>query len=127
MKVHHVPDEVPAPEPDYSNYDPVAEQKREAEYQEGRGMPKLHKPRAVVVYDLSSTREQTFVGVSPREAVIAAYAQSRGDYSTWEYEGRYGGLVILGNLTVACGDFCASRVDPSVPVKERPVPRTKEG
>jgi hypothetical protein len=50
---------------------------------------------------------QVYVGITPRQAVIAAYAQSRNDWNTWDYEGRYGTLVTEGKRTVACGDFCA--------------------
>jgi hypothetical protein len=44
---------------------------------------------------------------SPRNAVIAAYAQSLGDWNTWYYERRYGSMVRQSNLTVSCGDFSA--------------------
>lgn len=44
----------------------------------------------------------------PREAVRNAYAQyGRGDYNTWDYAKRYDHLVVEGNFTFACGDFCA--------------------
>ena len=29
---------------------------------------------------------------SPEEAVIAAHAQQHGDFNTWEYRSRYGGM-----------------------------------
>lgn len=43
----------------------------------------------------------------PEEAVIAAYAQARKDWSTWEYQKRYGSLVMRGEVSVSCGDFSA--------------------
>jgi hypothetical protein len=46
-------------------------------------------------------------GFGPREAVVAAYAQSLGDWNTWEYEDRYGHLREYGRDVVACGDWCA--------------------
>lgn len=48
---------------------------------------------------------------SPREAVIAAYAQSVGDMNTWDYSEKYGAKVleneINGRHYVLCGDCCA--------------------
>ena len=32
--------------------------------------------------------------LSPREAVIAYYAQNRDDFNTWDYEKRYGSLAV---------------------------------
>lgn len=50
----------------------------------------------------------------PAEAVIAAYAQSLGDWNTWDYQKRYGHMliradsrVISGRVIVSCGDFAA--------------------
>lgn len=59
---------------------------------------------AVEVIDLSTGKKQIFT-CSPEEAVIAAYAQSRGDFNTWDYEKKYS--VVRGKQTVACGDFSA--------------------
>ena len=42
---------------------------------------------------------------SPREAVIAAYAQSKGDWNTWEYEEKYGALVHETPLGFYVRDF----------------------
>lgn len=39
--------------------------------------------------------------------MIAAFAQSKGDYNTWDYERKYGSLVVEGKVSVACGDFSA--------------------
>jgi len=40
----------------------------------------------------------------PKMAVIAAYAQSLGDFNTWDYD-KYNNLVEEGELTFFCGDF----------------------
>src|SRR5690606_1611525 len=59
-----------------------------------------------IVLNLATGEELTFF-IPAREAVIAAYAQSQGDYNTWDYERRYGALVIRGRLTWGLGDFAA--------------------
>lgn len=60
----------------------------------------------VTVLNLATGEEQVF-SCSPREAVIAAYAQSRGDFNTWDYEERYGAKVVRGRITWGLGDFAA--------------------
>jgi hypothetical protein len=42
---------------------------------------------------------------SEREAVIAAHAQSRNDWSTWQYEERYGHLAAEDDDKWTCGAF----------------------
>lgn len=51
---------------------------------------------------------------SPRDAVIAAYAQHKnknskgkwqGDFNTWDYKEKYDKLVEEGKETLMCGDF----------------------
>jgi hypothetical protein len=59
----------------------------------------------IVVHNLM-TRDLYFYTCSPREAVIAAYAQSLGDWNTWNYEEKYGHMPIEGNYSIAVGDFC---------------------
>jgi hypothetical protein len=44
---------------------------------------------------------------NPLQAVVAAYAQSCGDWNTWEYQTRYAHLATYGEHTVACCDWCA--------------------
>lgn len=61
----------------------------------------------VRVYDLRSDAVKVYVGITPRMAVICAYAQAKGDSNTWDYERRYGPLVREGENTIACGDWCA--------------------
>ena len=47
---------------------------------------------SVIVHNLV-TGETAEYTISPRLAVMAAYAQTRGDFSTWEYERKYGKRV----------------------------------
>ena len=64
----------------------------------------------VRVYDLRSDAVKVYVGISPRMAVICAYAQAKGDNNnTWDYERRYAPLVREGERTVVCGDWCAMK------------------
>ena len=58
------------------------------------------------VMNLSNGSKQIYT-CTPREAVIAAYAQSLMDWNTWQYKERYSSLVIEGKLCLACGDFSA--------------------
>ncbi len=66
------------------------------------------------VLNLATCHEQTF-SCSPREAVIAAYAQSRGDFNTWDYEKNYGtqvlGIMQPTHTTWNLGDFSAIERD----------------
>lgn len=54
-----------------------------------------------------ATDEERAYSLPPEEAVLAAYAQARGDWATWEYPEKYGHLLIHGEMTVGCGDWCA--------------------
>jgi hypothetical protein len=58
------------------------------------------------VFNLRTYNEQVF-SLPPREAVIAAYAQSLGDWNTWEYEQKYGAKVRKHKRTWWLGDFSA--------------------
>ena len=44
---------------------------------------------------------------SPDQAVVAAYAQERNDWNTWDYSTRYGHLLERGEHTVSCGYWAA--------------------
>ena len=48
------------------------------------------------------TKEYT---CSPRDAVMAAYAQEKGDFNTWECEQKYGHLVREGRACYGLGDW----------------------
>jgi len=54
-----------------------------------------------------ATRKTQFFTCSPEQAVIAAFAQSQGDWNTWNYVEKYSWLVEEGEKTVICGDFSA--------------------
>ena len=58
------------------------------------------------VLNLATGQTQSY-SCTPREAVIAAYAQARKDWNTWTYDARNGHLVTVGQHSVACGDFAA--------------------
>ena len=59
----------------------------------------------ITVMNLSTTEKIQYFGCSPRQSVIAAYAQSLGDWNTWDYTKRYDSLVEEGKYTFLCGDF----------------------
>lgn len=61
--------------------------------------------KTVTVMNLAVGEEQVF-SCSPAEAVRAAFAQSQGNWNTWEYS-KY--PVVEDILTVSCGDFSAFR------------------
>lgn len=65
----------------------------------------------MTVLNLSTGKEMIYSGISPRRAVICAFAQERGDWNTWDYETRYGDRVEVGRQTVACGDFACLKGD----------------
>ena len=56
--------------------------------------------------NLATGEERTFVGLSPEQAAMAAYAQQHGDWNTWDYEAKYKHLVkSTGLLKCGCGDW----------------------
>lgn len=66
------------------------------------------------VMNLSNPNHKIQYTCKPREAVIAAYAQNLrpnpsviGDWNTWQYEERYGHLVVEGKFCISCGDWSA--------------------
>lgn len=71
----------------------------------------------ILVVNLLTGEEQIYIGASPKWAVICAYAQSVGNFNTWEYD-QYYDRIIEGEKTVACGDFSAQKFDidpPKIP------------
>ena len=58
------------------------------------------------VMDLRNGRKILY-SCPPEQAVIAAYAQDNDDFNTWEYDEKYGHLLLRGNEIVSCGDFSA--------------------
>ena len=51
------------------------------------------------------TNEKQVYTCEHRMAVICAYAQSNGDYNTWDYEKNYSHLIMESNFCYNCGDF----------------------
>jgi hypothetical protein len=60
----------------------------------------------VKVTNLQTLETQTYVAISPKEAVVSAYAQSKKDFNTWEYNKYYSEVSETKN-TVTCGNFFA--------------------
>jgi len=56
------------------------------------------------VMNLATTEKQIYT-CTPKQAVIAAHAQSKMDWNTWQYEERYRKLLEYGKHTILCGDF----------------------
>ena len=54
--------------------------------------------------NLATQQKLTFT-CSPKQAVIAAYAQSLKDFCTWKYEEKYNSQLYEGKVTWLCGDF----------------------
>ena len=65
------------------------------------------KQIAIEVSNMTATEKQIFVGISPKMAVISAYAQSIGDFNTFDYERKYGDRVHEASLTFTLGNFAA--------------------
>ena len=53
------------------------------------------------------TFETAVYSCTPEEAVIAAHAQDKKDWNTWDYAERYGHLVYRAGSHVTCGIFTA--------------------
>jgi len=63
----------------------------------------------ITVTCLSNPDKQLCYMLPPKQAVIAAYAQNLNDFSTWDYERKYDDLVVIGDKTIACGDYCTMK------------------
>lgn len=57
------------------------------------------------VFNLA-TQEEKFYFIPSALACVAAYAQERKDYNTWNYY-KYWELLEYGPYTVICGDWTA--------------------
>jgi hypothetical protein len=81
------------------------------------------------VFNLSTYEEREYTTL-PRAAVIAAYAQSRGDWNTWQYEEKYAAFVRAirreRHITWACGDWTAIEKNPDFKRGIKP-PKTARG
>lgn len=67
----------------------------------------------VVVVNLATKERMTYVGITPREAAVAAFAYSIGDHNTWGYMGRYGSKVVEAQFGFVCGDWYAFKTKPA--------------
>jgi hypothetical protein len=56
------------------------------------------------------TGEEKFYSLSPRKAVIAAYAQDSKDWNTFDYESKYSKLVVDGRFSYRAGAWCAVKI-----------------
>ena len=65
------------------------------------------------VFNLATQQEQTYT-CPPDQAVIAAYAQERKDFNTWQYAARYGHMLEEGAHTWLCGDWSALKSEPTL-------------
>lgn len=57
------------------------------------------------VIELGTNNVFTYAGITPYQAVISAYAQSLGDYNTWQYDKKYAPLVKVGKYGVHLDRF----------------------
>lgn len=63
--------------------------------------------KPVIVTNLSTCVEMVFVGITPEQAVVAAWEQQEhNNYNTWEYADSKAPIV-RGKHGVAAGDWCA--------------------
>jgi hypothetical protein len=64
----------------------------------------------VVVLNMATGQQVTYVGIAPEVAVLCAYAQyTRNDYNTWEYRERYGSMRRTGVAGYYCGDWAVPK------------------
>ncbi|HNR90680.1 MAG TPA: hypothetical protein PKM65_20255 [Spirochaetota bacterium] len=73
---------------------------------------KGRKPKAVTVRNLSTGETQTFSGITPEQAVVAAHEASQGRKNTSDYDKKLGD-VKRGSFTVSMGDWAALKKKPT--------------
>lgn len=61
----------------------------------------------VKVLNLNTGEYLYYSGITPEDAVRAAFAQSLKDWSTWTYRDKYKFRRSPSKMTVSCGDFTA--------------------
>lgn len=72
--------------------------------------PASARDEPVRVVNLATGAVLVYVGCPPRAAVVAAHAQGRGDWNTWDYAARYDGLVrAVAGRWLALGDCVVAR------------------
>ena len=62
--------------------------------------------QTIEVFNLRTGRRVEYRCCTPREAVVCADEQSRGNWNTWTYDFT---KAVEGDLTVSCGDWTAFR------------------
>lgn len=67
--------------------------------------PAWVRPGLASVINLEAPDDERLYACAPRQAVIAAYADSCRDRNTWDYESRYGALARATRYGWVCGDF----------------------
>ena len=60
------------------------------------------------VINLRTQEEVIYIGISPEDAVRAAYAQERCDFNSWNYGDRYGTAATTERVA-SMGDWAAIR------------------
>lgn len=68
-------------------------------------MEKKPAIKTIEVTNLRTLETKTYMGITPRHAIVCAYAQERNDYNTWTYKQRYDAMVTEGTYTVSLGDW----------------------
>ena len=67
---------------------------------------------SITVQNLATGAERIYEGITPREAVIAAYAQAEcKDYNTGDYAARYSSLVQEGHYCYGLGNWTALKTN----------------
>jgi hypothetical protein len=64
------------------------------------------------VTNMATLERRIYTTESAQAAVVAAYAQGKGDNNTWDYE-RYWSLIETGKHYVFCGDWACPLEVPS--------------
>lgn len=81
------------------------------------------KGDTVIVLNLETGVEMLYVGLTPEQAVVAAYeSETRKNRATWTYDPSKATKTQSGN-TVICGDWCAFIRDKGTP----PINLSKSG
>jgi uncharacterized phage-like protein YoqJ len=62
----------------------------------------------IIVKKLGTRKTVSYVGITPRQAVIAAYAQDKKDWNTWNYD-KYQHIVQETDHIITCGDWSITK------------------
>jgi hypothetical protein len=65
-----------------------------------------------VVFNLATQNHLPYFSTAtPRQALLNAYALSRHDGNSWDYENRYGSLIEETARFLFLGDFCVAKAE----------------